>query len=69
MAKYKEVHDKQNALENMADREERMSKGLFVGFTFKYVRFPLLADIISSMISSLQDKKGCQAPEFPYRTK
>lgn len=36
MAKYKEVHDKQNALENMADRDEKMQKGLFVGFTFRY---------------------------------
>ena len=39
MAKYKEVHDKQNALENMADRDEKMNKGLFVGFTFRYVVF------------------------------
>lgn len=37
MAKYKEVHDKQHALENMADRDEKMGKGLFVGFTFRYV--------------------------------
>ena len=36
MAKYKEVHDKQMALENMADRDEKMNKGLFVGFTFRY---------------------------------
>ncbi|KAL6721902.1 serine/threonine-protein kinase dbf2 [Lecanora helva] len=36
MAKYKEVHDKQAALENMADRDEKMSKGLFVGFTFRH---------------------------------
>ncbi|RYO75002.1 hypothetical protein DL766_008175 [Monosporascus sp. MC13-8B] len=36
MAKYKEVHDKQQALETMADREEEMSKGLFVGFTFRH---------------------------------
>jgi cell cycle protein kinase DBF2 len=36
MAKYKEVHDKQSALENMADREEEMSKNLFVGFTFRH---------------------------------
>ncbi|KAL8657240.1 MAG: hypothetical protein Q9226_002116 [Calogaya cf. arnoldii] len=36
MAKYKEVHDKQMALENMADRDEKMSKGLFVGFTFRH---------------------------------
>jgi cell cycle protein kinase DBF2 len=36
MAKYKEVHDKQTALENMADRDEKMGKSLFVGFTFRY---------------------------------
>ncbi|KAI9873798.1 MAG: hypothetical protein M1830_010593 [Pleopsidium flavum] len=36
MAKYKEVHDKQQALENMADRDEQMGKGLFVGFTFRH---------------------------------
>lgn len=35
MAKYKEVHDKQRALEDMAEREDKMSKGLFVGFTFR----------------------------------
>ncbi|KAL9639965.1 MAG: hypothetical protein Q9164_000594 [Protoblastenia rupestris] len=36
MAKYKEVHDKQAALEQMADRDEQMGKGLFVGFTFRH---------------------------------
>lgn len=36
MAKYKEVHDKQSALEQMADREDPMSKSLFVGFTFRH---------------------------------
>lgn len=36
MAKYKEVHDKQQALESMADRDEQMGKGLFVGFTFRH---------------------------------
>ena len=35
MAKYKEVHDKQRALEEMAERDERMNKNLFVGFTFR----------------------------------
>ena len=35
MAKYKEVHEKQQALEGMADRDEKMGKGLFVGFTFR----------------------------------
>jgi serine/threonine protein kinase len=39
MAKYKEVHDKQRALEDMADRDDKMNKGLFVGFTFRYVLF------------------------------
>lgn len=39
MAKYKEVHDKQMVLQNMADRDEKMGKGLFVGFTFRYVHF------------------------------
>ncbi|KIW96731.1 uncharacterized protein Z519_02122 [Cladophialophora bantiana CBS 173.52] len=36
MAKYKEVHDKQRALEEMAERDEKMGKGLFVGFTFRH---------------------------------
>ncbi|KAI9838928.1 MAG: hypothetical protein M1819_004136 [Sarea resinae] len=36
MAKYKEVHDKQTALEKMAEREEKMDRGLFVGFTFRH---------------------------------
>ncbi|KAL7273678.1 serine/threonine-protein kinase dbf2 [Rhizina undulata] len=36
MAKYKEVHDKQNALETMAERNEKMGKGAFIGFTFKH---------------------------------
>ena len=36
MAKYKEVHEKQRQLEDMADRGEKMGKGLFVGFTFRH---------------------------------
>ncbi|KAK8099209.1 protein kinase DBF20 [Apiospora kogelbergensis] len=36
MAKYKEVHEKQQALETMAEREEDMAKSLFVGFTFRH---------------------------------
>ncbi|KAF2177208.1 kinase-like protein [Zopfia rhizophila CBS 207.26] len=36
MAKYKEVHDKQAALEAMAERDEKMAKSLFVGFTFRH---------------------------------
>ncbi|WEW61404.1 serine/threonine-protein kinase dbf2 [Emydomyces testavorans] len=36
MAKYKDVHDKQKALEEMAERDEKMSKSLFVGFTFRH---------------------------------
>lgn len=40
MAKYKEVHDKQNALEQMAERDEKMDKGVFVGFTFRHRKGP-----------------------------
>lgn len=36
MAKYKEVHEKQAALEAMQDRHDPMNKGLFVGFTFRH---------------------------------
>lgn len=36
MAKYKEVHEKQKQLEDMADRGIQMNKGLFVGFTFRH---------------------------------
>ncbi|CAN9157800.1 unnamed protein product [Alternaria alternata] len=36
MAKYKEVHEKQAALEAMQDRNVQMGKGLFVGFTFRH---------------------------------
>ena len=36
MAKYKEVHDKQQALETMEERQDEMSKSLFVGFTFRH---------------------------------
>ena len=39
MAKYKEVHDKQMALESMADRDEQMNKAVFVGFTFRYASY------------------------------
>lgn len=36
MAKYKEVHEKQKQLEDLADRGEKMAKSLFVGFTFRH---------------------------------
>ncbi|KAL9091005.1 MAG: hypothetical protein Q9159_001631 [Coniocarpon cinnabarinum] len=36
MAKYKEVHEKQRQLEDMAERGEKMGKSLFVGFTFRH---------------------------------
>jgi cell cycle protein kinase DBF2 len=54
MAKYKEVHDKQAALENMADREDPMSKSLFVGFTFRH-RKPASGD----------DQKGSPRKAIP----
>ncbi len=43
MAKYKEVHEKQQALEGMAERDDEMSKSLFVGFTFRH-RKPATTD-------------------------
>lgn len=53
MAKYKEVHDKQTALEQMADRDEKMAKGLFVGFTFRYVlRLPFSAMVIAYLVGT-----------------
>ena len=39
MAKYKEVHDKQAALEAMAERDEKMNKGLFVGCKYHSLCF------------------------------
>ena len=30
------MHEKQRQLEDMADRGEKMGKGLFVGFTFRH---------------------------------
>lgn len=35
MAKYKEVMEKQEALERMAERDGKMERSLFVGFTFR----------------------------------
>ncbi|KAH8705575.1 putative serine/threonine protein kinase [Talaromyces proteolyticus] len=52
MAKYKEVHDKQRALEEMAERDDKMSKGLFVGFTFRH-RKPAIEDGRSSPRKSI----------------
>ncbi|KAF3901545.1 Phototropin-1 [Orbilia brochopaga] len=36
MAKYKEVHDKQAALEKMEERDGVLERGAFVGFTFRH---------------------------------
>lgn len=47
MAKYKEVHDKQRALEDMADRDDKMNKQLFVGFTFRYVSFAPRSNLLA----------------------
>ncbi|KAJ5100651.1 Serine/threonine-protein kinase sid2 [Penicillium angulare] len=55
MAKYKEVHDKQKALEDMADRDDKMNKGLFVGFTFRH-RKPAV------------DSSGRNSPRKPIAT-
>ena len=52
MAKYKEVLEKQEALEKMAERpggEGRGTKGLFVGFTFKYVSHSSLTGVVARL--------------------
>lgn len=56
MAKYKEVHDKQALLENMADRDEKMEKSVFVGFTFRSVDppFPLRYEFSSVLLEKQQ---------------
>ena len=38
-AYHKEVHDKQAALEAMAERDEKMNKGLFVGCKYYFLFF------------------------------
>jgi hypothetical protein len=54
MAKYKEVHDKQRALEEMAERDEKMAKGLFVGFTFRFVPCLLFVNNGSNQLQTSQ---------------
>lgn len=74
MAKYKEVHDKQQALESMADRDEKMGKGLFVGFTFRYAAYILTileitlklhADTANQPLTAMPPKKAARARHFP----
>lgn len=64
MAKYKEVHDKQTALENMEERKDPMSKVAFVGFTFRCVGLSFLffspvhfRSILVNVINSLRGFK------------
>ena len=72
MAKYKEVHDKQRALEDMADRDDKMNKNLFVGFTFRYVtrcsccEMKLtLADTASPSWMAKANKRALERPLLP----
>jgi serine/threonine protein kinase len=66
MAKYKEVHDKQRALEDMADRDDKMSKGLFVGFTFRCVHLISLPRYLTNRFIShrkpVADADGRSSP-------
>ena len=72
MAKYKEVHDKQKALEEMAERDEKMGKGLFVGFTFRYAvllfkdKTDANGDLdIASLLSMLTANLAAQGRQLP----
>jgi hypothetical protein len=51
------VHDKQKALEEMAERDEKMSKGLFVGFTFRYA-IPFVTTRMVD-VNDLQTSQAC----------
>lgn len=66
MAKYKEVHDKQRALEDMADRDDKMSKGLFVGFTFRYVSpyHPITSDTENIPLTTIQSPQTCRRQQW-----
>lgn len=55
MAKYKEVHEKQRQLEDMAERGEKMGKSLFVGFTFRH-RKPGQEDASPKKILASEDE-------------
>lgn len=72
MAKYKEVLDKQEALERMAEREGEIGRSLFVGFTFKYVPFCALDPIRppehpSEMKEDLPTDCEKQTPQASHR--
>ena len=64
MAKYKEVHDKQQALETMADRDEQMSKGLFVGFTFRHRKMQSGSEGAGARPSSSSPRKPLTSETF-----
>lgn len=65
MAKYKEVHDKQAALEGMADRGEKMNKSAFLGFTFRYaaiVRVPKAYCVLTDLTSQTPETGRTHQP-------
>lgn len=67
MAKYKEVHDKQKALEKMADRAGGMDRGLFVGFSFKYVEKNPFGDKYAAIYFIYIDQSILQASQISRR--
>ncbi|BFZ54301.1 serine/threonine-protein kinase dbf2 [Savitreella phatthalungensis] len=49
MNKYKEVHEKQAALERLADRESNLKKTAFAGFTYKHSKAPDGTSIMATL--------------------
>jgi cell cycle protein kinase DBF2 len=70
MAKYKEVHEKQAALEAMQDRDDKMNKGVFVGC--KYIvdlAYDMLLTLLCSHLPTQEDgRRDWQTCESPQTT-
>jgi cell cycle protein kinase DBF2 len=64
MAKYKEVHEKQQALEAMAERGDKMGKGLFVGCRLHLLAFlplVLIHNTVTFRHKKTADENGKQS--------
>ncbi|KAK9447428.1 kinase-like domain-containing protein [Limtongia smithiae] len=69
MEKYREVHDKQAQLEKMADSSEKMSRGAFVGFTFRHSK--ALSVLENSQLNETSHSHGGAREQnllAPFRT-
>ncbi|KAF3279895.1 hypothetical protein TWF173_001531 [Orbilia oligospora] len=65
MAKYKEVHDKQAALEKLEERDGVLERGAFVGFTFRHRKENIMDGIGPG---GARAAHGRESPEKDRRT-